>query len=58
MISLDNGIMNLAELAKIASSEEASKEFLRTKGVLKIFDACPFCGSHSPGKVRRQRYKC
>ena len=50
--------MDLAELAKIASSEEASEEFLRIKGILRTFDACPFCGSHSPGKVRRQRYKC
>jgi len=52
------GVTNLAELAKVASSEEASEEFLRTKGVLKTFDACPFCGSFPPGKVRRQRYKC
>lgn len=50
--------MNLAELAKIASSEKASEEFLRIKGVLETFDACPFCRSHSLGKVRRQMYKC
>lgn len=50
--------MNLAELAKVVSSEEASEGFLRIKGILRTFDACPFCGSRSPGKVRRQRYKC
>jgi transposase len=31
---------------------------LRTKGILKTFDACPFCGNFPPGKVRRQREKC
>ncbi len=50
--------MNLAELDKVASSEETSEEFLRIKKVLKTFDACPFCGTHSPGKIRRQMYTC
>jgi len=31
---------------------------LRTKGILKTFDACLFCGNFPPGKVRRQREKC
>jgi transposase len=51
-------IMNVATLAQVASSEEASEEFFRTKGVLKTFDAFLFSGSFPPGKVRRPRYKC
>ena len=50
--------MNLAELLSIASSEERSEEFLRSKGVLKTFRQCPFCGGSSIGKVRRNFLKC
>jgi len=35
--------MNLSELVKIASSEEKSEEFLRSRGILKTFENCPFC---------------
>jgi len=44
-MSFGDGATNLAELAKVAPSEDASEEFLRIKGVLKTFDACPFCSS-------------
>jgi transposase len=50
--------MNLSELVKIASSEEKAEEFLRSKGILKTFENCPFCKSESIGKVRRNFYKC
>jgi transposase len=50
--------MNLLELLQIASSEEKSEEFLRQKGVLKIFDSCPFCSAKNIGKVRRNFLKC
>jgi len=58
MLSFGGWVKNLAELTKIASSEEASEEFLRTRGALKAFDACPFFRSHFLGEVRRQRYEC
>jgi len=45
--------MNLTELINIASSEEKAEEFLRAKGVIKTFESCPFCGSITIGKVRR-----
>jgi transposase len=50
--------MNLSELVKIASSEEKAEEFLRSRGILKTFERCPFCKSGSIGKVRRNFYKC
>ena len=50
--------MNLSELVKIASSEEKAEEFLRSMGILKTFENCPFCKSESIGKVRRNFYKC
>jgi transposase len=50
--------MNLSELVKIASSEEKAEEFLRSRGILKTFENCPFCKSESIGKVRRNFYKC
>jgi transposase len=50
--------MNLVELLQIASSEEKAEEFLREKGILKIFDNCPFCHAKNVGKIRRNFYKC
>jgi transposase-like protein len=50
--------MKLSELISIAGSEEKSEEFLRTKGILKTFKFCPFCGGKSIGRVRRNFFKC
>jgi len=50
--------MKLSELISIAGSEEKSEEFLRSKGILKTFKFCPFCGGKSIGRVRRKFFKC
>jgi len=50
--------MNLVGLLEVASSEEKAEEFLRSKGILKTFDYCPFCGDKSIGKIRRNFLKC
>jgi len=50
--------MNLSVLTSIAGSEEKSEEFLRSKGILKAFKFCPFCGCKSIGRVRRNFFKC
>jgi hypothetical protein len=44
-MSFGDEATSLAELAKVAPSEDASEKFLKIKGVLKAFDACPFCSS-------------
>jgi hypothetical protein len=43
--------MNLSELVKIASSEEKAEGFLRSRGILKTFERCPFC------KIGTSRFK-
>jgi transposase len=50
--------MKLVKLLQIALSEEGVEEFLRTEGVLKTFDSCPFCNGKKIGKVRKDFFKC
>jgi len=50
--------MNLVELIEIASSEERAENFLRSKGILKNYEFCSYCGNNNIGKVRRNFYKC
>ena len=50
--------MQLIKLTEIARDEKKSEEFLREQGLLKKFEKCPYCGSESFGKVRRNSYKC
>lgn len=50
--------MNIIELAKYLLDEAAAEEYLISKGILKNFTECPYCGSGSIGKIRRSRMKC
>jgi len=50
--------MNLVELIEIASSEEKAEDVLRSKGVLKPFECCPFCEAKNIGKIRKNFLKC
>jgi transposase len=50
--------MNLVELVKVTSSEEEAEKSLKTKGILKTFDRCSFCGHPEIGRVRRSFFKC
>jgi len=50
--------VNLAELSRYVGDEDTAEELLRRMGVLRRFDACPFCGGVRFGRVRRGRFKC
>lgn len=50
--------MNIIELAKYLLDEDAAEEYLLSKGILKNFTVCPYCGSPKIGKIRRGRMKC
>jgi len=50
--------VNPVELSLYTSDEEKAADFLRQKGVLMMFDVCPFCGSTMLGRVRRGKFKC
>jgi len=50
--------MNLIELQQYTSSEERGEEYLRSRGILKGFDQCPFCQGTRIGRVRRSKFKC
>jgi transposase len=50
--------MNLLELSYYHQKEEASKNYLLEKGILKNFTECPYCGSDKIGSIRRDRKRC
>jgi hypothetical protein len=50
--------MNLLELSYYLQNEEASKNYLLEKGILKNFTECPYCGSDKIGSIRRDRKRC
>ncbi len=50
--------MNLIELQQYTISEEKSEEYLRTEGILKQFDPCPYCKSRRVGRICRGKFKC
>ena len=50
--------MNLNELAQYIGNEEKAEQVLVEKGILKRYEACPFCGEGQIGRVRRTKYKC
>jgi transposase-like protein len=50
--------MNLLELSYYLQNEEASKNYLLEKGILKNFTECPYCGSDKLGSIRRDRKRC
>ena len=50
--------MEFVALAPIIADEDKAEEFLRQRGVLRSFTACPYCDAESFGRVRRQMYKC
>jgi hypothetical protein len=47
--------MNLIELSYYLQNEEASREYLLQKGILKTFTHCPYCNSEKIGNIRRDR---
>ena len=50
--------MDIITLSQHLVSEETAAEFLRAKGILKIFTHCPYCYSVRIHIVRRNKYKC
>jgi len=50
--------MQLDNLLKVLSSEEESEKYLLSKGILKNYSSCYYCGSSNIGRVRRNSYKC
>ena len=50
--------MNLIELQQYSGSEEKAEEYLRSQGILRNYDHCPFCESTQIGRIRRTKIKC
>lgn len=50
--------MNLIELQQYTTNEEKAEEYLRSQGILRTYDQCPFCQGNRIGRIRRNKYKC
>ena len=50
--------MNLIELQQYTTDEDRAEEYLRTQGLIRRYDRCPYCESTRIGRVRRSKFKC
>lgn len=50
--------MNLVDLQQYIADEERAEEYLRSQGILRTYDRCPWCASTSIGRIRRTKIRC
>ena len=50
--------MNLVELQQYTADEEKAEGYLRSQGILRTYDRCPFCEGTKMGRIRRAKIKC
>jgi transposase len=50
--------MEIIELTEHIKDEDSAIEYLRSKGILKVYESCPYCGCKEYWGIRRRKYKC